>query len=192
VLIIVNVVIYTAEIVVLTMNFWESENNYHFAQSSFLNILYICSVTAFILYGFGLFRTWRNTPVARKSRANIRRMRLTLIITIAVAISFAIRVVVNGLWVIIRKKPYHYPFEVGFYTVVEIAPIALLLLLMLVSGFRRIINKSHSDFKPLIAQADIAYTDDEERYNTAGDDDDDDDDDEEDAEPVETPGGLFD
>lgn len=186
ILIIVNVAIYTGEIIVLSMNFWDTENRYHFVQSSFLNVLYICSVTAFILYGFGLFRTWRNTPVARKSRANIRRMRLTLIITIAVAISFAIRVVVNGLWVFIRQKPYHYPFEVGFYTVVEIAPIGLLLLLMLVSGFRRIIN-NHSDFKPLIAQADIAFTDDEDAdgYNSAGDDDDA-------EEPIDTPGGIFD
>lgn len=81
--------------------------------------------------------------------------------------------------------PWHYPFEVGFYTVVELVPIALLLWLMLASGFRRI-TKPHSAFKPLIAQAGYEHTDDEMDYNSSQEEFDDD-------EPEEdTPGGLFD
>lgn len=165
------------------MNFW-NDAWYHTVQSGFLNILYISAIAAFILYGFGLYRTWRNTPIARKSQVNIRRMRLTLIITIAVSVSFSIRVTVNALWSMIHKKPWHYPFETGFYTLVEVAPIALLLWLMLASGFRRVI-KDNQSFKPLIAQANYAYTDDEDgdEYGSA----------EEEEEPVnDTPGGIFD
>lgn len=165
------------------MNFWNSPW-YHTIQSGFLNVLYITAIVAFVLYGFGLYRTWRNTPIARKSQVNIRRMRLTLIITIAVSVSFSIRVTVNALWQVIRKKTWHYPFETTFYSVVEVAPIALLLWLMLVSGFRRI-ARDDSTFRPLIAQADYVYTDEEiEGYSSAVDDDEEPDDD--------TPGGIFD
>jgi magnesium-transporting ATPase (P-type) len=187
ILIIVNAVIYSAEIVVLSLTFWKDETTYHRVQSAFLNILYISSIVAFILYGFGLFRTWRNTPIARKSQVNIRRMRLTLIITVAVTLSFSIRVIVNALWTFIRNKSWHYPFEVGFYTIVEVAPIALLLWLMLASGFRRTI-KDQPAFKPLIAQADYAYTDEEiDGYNSTNDEEEEEDDDVDD-----TPGGIFD
>lgn len=178
----VNILIYAVEVVVLTLVFWNSLNTFHLVQSQFLNVLYIFSVTAFILYGFGLYRTWRNTPIARKNPINISRMKLTLIITIVVSCSFTIRVVVNACWNLIRSRWWHYPFEVCFYTVVELVPIGLLLWLMLASGFRRI-TKPQSTFKPLIAQAGIENTDDEADYES-GDDD---------LEPTEdTPGGLFD
>ena len=178
--------IYSIELFVLTLSFWNSAATFHLVQSQFLNVLYIFSVTAFILYGFGLYRTWRNTPIARKNPINLSRMRLTLIITIIVSCSFAARVTVNACWHLIRKLSWHYPFEVVFYTIVELIPIALLLWLMLASGFRRI-TKPQSSFKPLIAQAGFDQTDDEGDYNSAAEDD------FEDEEPEEdTPGGLFD
>jgi uncharacterized membrane protein len=176
----VNVIIYTGEAIILTMNFWKP-TMYHLVQSHFLNVLYILAVTAFILYGFGLYRTWQYTPVARKSEVNLRRMRLTLTITIIVAISFTIRVIVNAIrQPYIEKWSFKYPFEVIFYTGIEIFPIALLLWLMLASGFRRV-TKDVAAFKPLIAQADVIYTDGESDYDTADED-----------EPVDTPGGIFD
>lgn len=185
ILIIINVLIYAVELFVLTLSFWNSADMFHLVQSQFLNVLYIFSVTAFVLYGFGLYRTWRNTPIARKNPINVSRMRLTLIITTVVSVSFAVRVTVNACWHLIRRHWWHYPFEVVFYTIVELVPITLLLWLMLASGFRRI-TKPQSAFKPLIAQAGFEHTDDEMDYNSSQEEF-------EDEEPEEdTPGGLFD
>lgn len=175
--------IYIGAIVILTMNFWDA-SHYHLVQGQYLNVMYILAVAAFILYGFGLYRIWKNTPIARKSQANIRRMRLTLTITIIVAISFTIRVIVNAIReCCIATWEYRSPFEAVFYTVVEVVPIALLLWLMLASGFRIYPTKDVTSSRPLIAQADSYMTD--EEYQT--------DFEEGDEEPTEdTPGGIFD
>lgn len=125
-------------------------------------------------------------------------MRLTLFITITVAISFTIRVICNGIWVqFILNWSFRYPFEAIFYTTIEIIPICLILWLMLKSGFRFNPNRNQNAFKPLIAQVHYEGSqnyiiNDEDLPESGREHDDYEDDDDDEGSAEETPGGIFD
>lgn len=144
-------IIYIGEFVILSLNYFKS-SIYLLVQGHFLNVLYILCISFFILYGFGLYRTWKNRPIARKNKLNLKRMRLTLAITIVVCISFSIRIVVNAIRsYYIENWSFRYPFEVIFYTFVEVFPIIILLSIQLASGFR-FEKKKSSFYRPLITE----------------------------------------
>lgn len=140
IIVIFNIIVLLSEIVILSTIFYydlkKSIPIYRGAQSHFLNVLYILSILAFILYGIGLYRKWRNMPL-RKTYYGHQKMKLTLLLTITVLISFCIRIIVNGLWPhVIVKWKYRYPFEACYYFFIEVIPIAMLLYFNIKNGLK--------------------------------------------------------
>lgn len=139
-LIIINIIVYISEFIILCIIFFVKSNSYDIyreVQAHFLNILYILSIAAFILYSYSLYRNWKNRPIHKNSKS-FKRMRFTFIIAIVISVTFFIRVIVNALWTrFIVNWKHRYPFEAAFYAIIEFMPITLLLVLILKFGFRQ-------------------------------------------------------